>query len=206
MAEFLAELARRALVLSGLAVLLDVVLPQGSMRRLSRLVIAMLLMAAFVEPVMMVMLDVGAADVSAAVFADGVWGGDRGGQQYDNTDDIIAAGARLAAAANEEALAQLAHNMEQEIAGSVCEQAGLDDCRVEVKFAEVSLAAGGGDGVGQVLVLLSVNDAVDEAAVEGLGAKLAAQLAACYGLKVGDVRVSVVRYGEEYGRALGDEQ
>lgn len=196
MAEFLAELARRALVLSGLAVLLDVVLPQGSMRRLSRLVLSMLLLAAFIEPVVGA---VGAADVakvSAAVFVDGAG-------QYDNTDEIIEAGARLAAGANEEALANLAHNMEQEIAEYVREQSGLN-CRVEVQLGADAVAASSGDYAGGVLVLLAVDEAA--AQVDDLRRQVAARVAACYGLSAGDVRVSLVKYGENLGENLGENQ
>lgn len=197
MAEFLAELARRALVLSGLAVLLDVVLPQGSMRRLSRLVLSMLLLAAFIEPVVQAVGGADVANVSATVFAgDGRYAG------RDNTEEIIEAGARLAAGANEEALANLAHNMEQEIAEYVREQAGVS-CRVEVELGADAVAASSGDA-GGVLVLLAVDEAA--AQVDDLRGQVAARVAACYGLSAGDVRVSLVKYGENLGENLGEDQ
>lgn len=192
--ELFCELARRALVLSGMAVLLEVVLPKGSLRKYARLVVGIMLVGALIEPVADILP--GGAAVSATVFSDMTGGASRA----DNTEEIIAAGSSLAAAAENDAKKQLAADLEKQIGVFVRQKSEVTDCEVEVSFAEgdsdgaATVSTGG--GWGSVLVMLSVSEQAAPAA-EDIAAAVQNDVAAFYDLPAESVRVSVSKYGDD---------
>lgn len=183
-AEFFAELARRALAISGLAVLLSVVLPKGGMRDCARLVLGVMLVASLLQPILDVFSrDVG-GHISAEIFTD--WGA----TGRDDTAEIIAAGGRIAEGAEAQAREQLAADLERQIAALVCRDGAVKDCEVDVEVAdEVAAVSAGGNNWGQVFIVLDMQgasvDVVD---------KIAADVAAFYDLSTSAVRVSVMEY------------
>lgn len=196
MVELLGEVARRALALSGLAVLLDVVLPTGNMRRCARLVVSVLLLAAVIEPVVQAWPGQGANQLAVQVFTGGV-------ENIDNTEEIIAAGVELSKRAQDDELARLAADWEREIAEYVRGEAGLADCEVQVELTAGSmepdgaLAVGAAADVGQVLIMVSA-DELAGAAADDVCKRVAELVAARWGLAGGEVQVSVVRYASDW--------
>lgn len=190
-AEFLSELARRALVISGLALFLEVLLPKGSLRKYARLVLGIMLVGALAEPVLDFLP--GKAAISAGIFAD-VPG------PADNTEEIIAAGGRLAEAAEAEAAEALAGDLSREIESLVMMQGSVADCEVSVEFADGDFdgaaAAGTGNNRGRVFIMLSVNENAAAQAAE-VEQRVKDNVASFYGLPAEAVRVSVLKYGEK---------
>lgn len=206
MAEFFAEIARRVLALSGLAVLLDVVLPRGNMQRCARLVVSLLLVGVLVEPVAEILPwsnSAATGAVTAAIFTDGV-----GKNVADNTAEIIAAGSRMADEAEEAAKEQLTQDLVRQIGALVRGQDGVADCEIEVEFADLTdltdfaadgaediAVSAGGSRWGRVLIMLAVDGAVEEKAL--VADRVRGTVAAFYALPESDVRVSLVTYGGE---------
>lgn len=195
-AGFFSELARRALVLSGLALFLEVLLPKGSLRKYARLVLGVMLAGAFIEP--LAALLPGEAVVSASIFTDLPQADSRVNGYSDNTEEIIEAGSRLAEQAEAEAADALAADLERQITAFISQQADVAGCEVAVQFdagdADGAAAASTGNNWGRVFIMLSVNE--DAAGVaEEVAAKIKTNVAAFYDLSEAAVRVSLVKYG-----------
>lgn len=187
-AEFFAELARRALAISGLAVLLSVILPKGGMRDCARLVLGVMLVAILLEPVCTLLSPDAAARVSAEIFTD--WSG----VGRDNTEDIVVAGGRIAEGATGQAREKLAEDLERQIAVLVSRDGAVSDCEVSVEFAdEVAEVVGGGNNWGRVFIILDIGGASGDVA-ESVAKRVAADVAAFYDLAEDAVRVSLSEY------------
>lgn len=184
-AEFFAELARRALTVSGLAVLLSVILPKGGMRDCARLVLGVMLVASLLEPVLALVSSGESARVSAEIFTD--WGA----VGRNTTDEIIEAGGRIAEGARGKEQERMAEDLERQIAALICRDETIDKCEVTVEFAdEVAAVSGGSNNWGRVFIVLSVSGA----AAADVADRVVGEVAAFYGLSEEAVRVSVVEY------------
>ncbi len=189
MASFFAGIARQALAISGLAILLEVLLPKGNIQKCARLVLGVMLVSTFMQPVFNLLPTDGV--VTAAVFTD------TGGRApADDTAEIIAAGGRLAGAATEQVCSELADDMALQIKKLVCAQAAVADCTVEVNVAadDGAVLASTGNNAVDVAIMLSISDNAAAAADE-VAEAVKADVAAFYGLPTAAVRVSVVEYG-----------
>lgn len=185
--EWVAEVARRALVISGLAVMLDVVLPRGNVQKCARVVLSVMLLGVMLEPVVALCGRADKAEVTAAIFTDLAGYG----KISDNTAEIIAAGGRMADETEAAAREELAGNLARQIEAAV-RRDGVVECDVQV---EIGTAEGAGNNWGRVFIMLAVDEAVGDAAA--LAEQVRADVAAAYGLAAADVRVSVVAYGGE---------
>lgn len=185
-ADFFAELARRALTVSGLAVLLSVILPKGGMRDCARLVLGVMLVASLLDPVLALLVSSGeSARVSAEIFTD--WGA----VGRNTTDEIIEAGGRIAEGARGKEQERMAEDLERQIAALICRDETIDKCEVTVEFAdEVAAVSGGSNNWGRVFIVLSVSGA----AAADVADRVVGEVAAFYGLSEEAVRVSVVEY------------
>lgn len=196
MVEFFAELARRTLVISGLAVLLEVVLPKGHMKRCTQLVMGVLLLATFIEPVVEILPQKQEVLVAATIFTD------IAGDRQDNTEEIIAAGSQFRTMNESEVKEDMAEELSQQIRDLVRENVNVEDCRVEVSFAE-DVSEGMAEGAalastgyawGQVAIMLAVESEVDEVAAK-LAEEVKDKVAVAYDLPGEAVSVSWVVYG-----------
>ena len=180
--DVVSAVARQALVLCGLALFLEVLLPNGGMKKTARLVMGLLVLGALLTPVA-ALYDEGVA-VTANIFLP----------PQDNTEEIIAAGGRLAGRAADEAAESLAADIERQLSKFVALQNGVADCEVQVQLASEDLAVDQGHNWGRVTILLSVDERQGDAAE--IAAKVRQSVAAFYDLSEAEVRVSVIEYGD----------
>lgn len=180
--DVVSAVARQALVLCSLALFLEVLLPNGGMKKTARLVMGLLVLSALLSPVA-ALYDEGVA-VTANIFLP----------PQDNTEEIIAAGGRLAGRAADEAAVNLAADIEQQLSKFVALQNGVADCEVQVQLASEDLAADQGHNWGRVTILLSIDERQSDAAE--ITVKVRQSVAAFYDLSEAEVRVSVIEYGD----------
>lgn len=175
--DILTQVARQALILSGLTLFLEVMLPAGQVKKYARLVMGLLLAGALLSPV----FDAGGGAVSASIFV----------APPDNTEAIIAAGSNLSEQAEREAEQELAAEVEQQLAAFSELQEGVAKAEVNVELA--SSAEMSGHNWGRVVILLSV--AEDETAqAQAIAESVRRSVAAFYDLAESAVQVSVASY------------
>lgn len=180
--DVFSSVARQALVLCGLTLFLEVLLPQGGMKKTARLVMGLLVLGALLTP-MAALYDEGVA-VTADIFLP----------PQDNTEEIITAGGRLAGQAADKAAESLAADIERQLSKFVALQDGVTDCEVEIQLMSGDLAEDLGYNWGRVTILLSVDEQQGGAAE--IADKVRQSVAAFYDLSEAEVRVSVVEYGD----------
>lgn len=175
--DILTAVTRQVLILSGLALFLEVLLPAGQIKKYARLVMGLLLAGALLAPA----CDMGGGAVSAAIFV----------APPDNTEAIIAAGTDLSEQAEVEAEQELAAEVAQQLAAFSELQEGVKNAEVTVELADGSEMSG--HNWGRVVILLSVADE-QAAEAQAVAASVRRSVAAFYDLEESAVQVSVASY------------
>ncbi len=176
--DILAGVARQALILAGLALFLEVLLPQGQIKKYARLVLGLLLAGALLSP----FWAHAPGAVSAAIFV----------APPDNTEAILAAGSDLSRRAEEAAQKELAAEVERQLAAFVTLREGVAAADVEVELAEAS-GQELGHNWGRVVILLNVAETA-AAPPQEIAAAVRRSVAAFYDLDESAVQVSVAAY------------
>lgn len=190
MVEALASVCRQVLVIAGLSLFLDVLLPGGSFRKYTQFVMGLLLVAVLLNP----LLGIAGQDlpqVTAGVFSSVAF-------PPDNSGEIIAAGAGMTADAVSQAEVELADSLARQIRSLIVLTDGVEDGRVEVQLSDEALLAdhwtGDAHNWGQVVIVLTV--AADRAA-EGaaLCSSVRRSVADFYDIDENMIQVSLASYG-----------
>lgn len=196
--EGLTEVCRQILILAGLSLFLEVLLPGGSLKKYTQFVMGLLLVAALLNPLLGLTRGL-APEVQASVFGDmqQILSGQSG-----NTEQIIAAGSNLADGARAQAAQELAGGLERQIASLVNLAAGVEDCAVEVNLNADLLydtaEPGSWHNWGQVIIVLTVEQARQEQA-DNIGRAVRQTVADFYDIEPAAVQVSIASYrGSDY--------
>ncbi len=190
--EGLSEVCRQVLVLAGLSLFLEVLLPGGNLKKYSQFVMGLLLVAALLNP----LLGLGrglAPEIKASVFRDM-----RQLLAEDGTtQQIITAGSNLAEGAKSQAAQELAQGLERQIASLIGLAEGVADCTVEVDLnADLLYDTAGQEGWhnwGQVIIVLTVEQARREQ-TEGICRQVRQTVADFYDIDPAMVQISVASY------------
>ena len=191
--EGLTEVCRQVLVLAGLSLFLEVLLPGGSLKKYTQFVMGLLLVAALLNPLLGLTRGL-APEVKASVFSDmqQILSG-----QADTTEQIVTAGSNLADGVRAQAAQELANGLERQIASLVGLAAGVENCTVEVSLnADLLYDAaeqGGWHNWGQVIIVLTVEQARQEQA-ENIGRAVRQTVADFYDIEPAAVQVSIANY------------
>jgi stage III sporulation protein AF len=190
---YLSEVCRQVLTIAGLSLFLEVWLPGGGMKKCTRFVMGLLLVAVLLNP-LLGLADRLAPEVTASVFADF---SDSAGK--DNTQQIVAAGSDLSGRAYVQAAESLAADLERQIGALVRIREGVEDCRVQVELNDGLLggedfyASGSGNNWGQVIIVLTVaEDKVGE--TEQIRDGVRQTVAAFYDIDAENIQVSIASY------------
>ncbi len=193
--EGLSEICRQLLMLAGLSLFMEVLLPGGELKKYAQFVMGLLVVAALLNPLLGLTKGL-APDVVAKVFMD-TFAEAAQADIRDNTDDIITAGSSLDSSAQIVAAQQLADSLERQIASLCSLAAGVEDSRVQVELNDDITAGSGGVGHnwGRVIIVLTVAaDAQTEK--ETVCREIRQTVADFYDIEPGAVQVSVAEYGE----------
>ncbi|HIU10733.1 MAG TPA: stage III sporulation protein AF [Candidatus Avidehalobacter gallistercoris] len=175
--DILTAVTRQALILSGLALFLEVMLPAGQVKKYARLVMGLLLAGALLAP----LCDMRGGAVSASIFV----------APPDNTEAIIAAGSNLSEQAEREAEQELVAEVEQQLTAFSELQEGVVKAEVNVELAEGNEMPG--HNWGRVVILLSVADG-ENVQAQAIADSVKRSVAAFYDLDENAVQVSVASY------------
>ncbi len=135
--EGLTEVCRQVLVLAGLSLFLEVLLPGGNLKKYTQFVMGLLLVAALLNPLLGLTRGL-APEVKASVFSDmqQILSG-----QADTTEQIVTAGSNLADGVRAQAAQELASGQEQaENIGRAVRQTVADFYDIEPAAVQVSIA------------------------------------------------------------------
>lgn len=196
MLEGLREVCRQLLVLAGLSLFLEVLLPGGSLKKYTQFVMGLLLVAAMLNPLLGLTRGL-APEIKASVFTDmrrllTVDGVD------SQTEQIVTAGSNLAAGARAQAAQELADGLEKQISSLVGLTDGVEACTVEVNLAVDQLyeeaEADSWHNWGQVIIVLTVEEA-RQAQAEGISRTVRQTVADFYDIEAAAVQVSVASFG-----------
>ena len=201
MLEGLREVCRQLLVLAGLSLFLEVLLPGGNLKKYTQFVMGLLLVAAMLNPLLGLTRGL-APEIKASVFTDmrrllTVDGVDEVDSQ---TQQIVAAGSNLAAGARAQAAQELADGLEKQISSLVGLTDGVEACAVEVNLAVDQLyeaaEADSWHNWGQVIIVLTVEEA-RQAQAEGISRTVRQTVADFYDIEAAAVQVSVASFGSQ---------
>lgn len=196
MLDGLREVCRQLLVLAGLSLFLEVLLPGGSLKKYTQFVMGLLLVAAMLNPLLGLTRGL-APQIKASVFtdmqrllaADGAEG---------QTEQIVAAGSNLATGARAQAAQELAAGLEKQISSLVGLAEGVEACTVEVNLAADMLyeaaEADSWHNWGQVIIVLTVEEA-RQAQAEAISRTVRQTVADFYDIEAAAVQVSVASFG-----------
>ena len=194
--DTLSELCRELLVLAGLSLFMEVLLPVGELKKYAQFVMGLLVVAAMLNPLLGFTKGL-APSIAAEVFTDRLGAElekELSGRQ-DNTQQIIAAGSSLDDSARIAAAQQLTDSLERQI-GSLCSLAiGVEGSQVQVELNEAALAGDGGHNWGRIIIVLTVasDAAVDK---EAICREIRQTVADFYDIELAAVQVSVAEYSE----------
>lgn len=194
--EGLTEVCRQVLVLAGLSLFLEVLLPGGNLKKYTQFVMGLLLVAALLNPLLGLTRGL-APEVKASVFSDmqQILSG-----QADTTEQIVTAGSNLADGVRAQAAQELASGLERQIASLVGLAAGVENCTVEVSLnADLLYDAaeqGGWHNWGQVIIVLTVEEA-RQAQAEGISRTVRQTVADFYDIEAAAVQVSVASFSSQ---------
>lgn len=198
MLEGLREVCRQLLVLAGLSLFLEVLLPGGNLKKYTQFVMGLLLVAAMLNPLLGLTRGL-APEIKASVFTDM-----RRLLTVDEVDSqtqqIVAAGSNLAAGARAQAAQELADGLEKQISSLVGLTDGVEACAVEVNLAVDQLyeaaEADSWHNWGQVIIVLTVEEA-RQAQAEGISRTVRQTVADFYDIEAAAVQVSVASFGSQ---------
>lgn len=187
MVEALSAVCRQLLIIAGLSLFLDVLLPGGTFRKYTQFVMGLLMVVVLLNP-LLGLAGYGLPQVTAGVFSSI--------SPQDNSAGIIAAGAGMAADAAGRAEEDLAEGLARQISSLITLTDGVDESRVEVKLADGVLSGGlsaDAHNWGQVIIVLTV--AADRAAdAELLCGRVRRSVADFYDIDESMVQVSLAGY------------
>ncbi len=204
MLEGLREVCRQLLVLAGLSLFLEVLLPGGNLKKYTQFVMGLLLVAAMLNPLLGLTRGL-APEIKASVFTDmrrllTVDGVDEVDSVDSQTQQIVAAGSNLAAGARAQAAQELADGLEKQISSLVGLTDGVEACTVEVNLAVDQLyeaaEADSWHNWGQVIIVLTVEEA-RQAQAEGISWTVRQTVADFYDIEAAAVQVSVASFGSQ---------
>jgi stage III sporulation protein AF len=191
---YLSEICRQVLTISGLSLFLEVWLPSGGMKKCTRFIMGLLLVAVMLNP-LLGLADRLVPEVTASVFADFGAGHD------DNTQQIVAAGSELSGRSYVRAAEGLTADLERQIGALVSIREGVEDCRVQVELNDGLLGGkdldystgNGSNNWGQVIIVLTVaEDKVGE--IEQIRDGVRQTVAAFYDIEPENIQVSIASY------------
>ena len=195
MLDGLREVCRQLLVLAGLSLFLEVLLPSGSLKKYTQFVMGLLLVAAMLNPLLGLTRGL-APEIKASVFTDM----QRLLADDGQTEQIVAAGSNLASGARAQAAQELAAGLEKQIASLVGLADGVEACRVEVNLdADLLYEAAETDSWhnwGQVIIVLTVEEA-RQAQAEGISRTVRQTVADFYDIEAAAVQVSVASFSSQ---------
>lgn len=188
MVAALSVVCRQLLIIAGLSLFLDVLLPGGAFRRYTQFVMGLLMVSVLLNP-LLGLYGQDLPQVTADVFSSI--------SPPDDTAAIIAAGAGMNAAAAAEAGEELAQDLARQIRSLILLTDGVEDGNVQVELSDTALLGVAVDDEhnwGRVIIVLTV--AADKAADAGaLCGRVRRSVAELYGISEGMVQVSVAGYG-----------
>ena len=196
----LTEVCRQVLLLAGLSLFLEVLLPGGNLKKYSQFVMGLLLVATLLNPLLGLTRGL-APEIEASVFRDmrQLLAGD---DKDSSTEQIITAGSNLADGAKAQAAQELASGLERQIASLVGLASGVEDCTVEVNlYADLLYDTGEQNSWhnwGQVIIVLTIEQSRLEQA-ENIGSQVRQTVADFYDIEPAAVQVSVASYGDMGG-------
>ncbi len=172
--EGLTEVCRQVLVLAGLSLFLEVLLPGGNLKKYTQFVMGLLLVAALLNPLLGLTRGL-APEVKASVFSDmqQILSG-----QADTTEQIVTAGSNLADGVRAQAAQELASGLERQMNADLLYDAAEQ---------------GGWHNWGQVIIVLTVEQARQEQA-ENIGRAVRQTVADFYDIEPAAVQVSIANY------------
>lgn len=195
MLDGLREVCRQLLVLAGLSLFLEVLLPSGSLKKYTQFVMGLLLVAAMLNPLLGLTRGL-APEIKASVFTDM----QRLLADDGQTEQIVAAGSNLASGARAQAAQELAAGLEKQIASLVGLADGVEACTVEVNLdADLLYEAAEADSWhnwGQVIIVLTVEEA-RQAQAEGISRTVRQTVADFYDIDAAAVQVSVASFSSQ---------
>lgn len=195
MLDGLREVCRQLLVLAGLSLFLEVLLPSGSLKKYTQFVMGLLLVAAMLNPLLGLTRGL-APEIKASVFTDM----QRLLADDGQTEQIVAAGSNLASGARAQAAQELAAGLEKQIASLVGLADGVEACTVEVNLAADLLyeaaEADSWHNWGQVIIVLTVEEA-RQAQAEGISRTVRQTVADFYDIEAAAVQVSVASFSSQ---------
>lgn len=201
----LSEVCRQVLVLAGLSLFLEVLLPGGNLKKYAQFVMGLLLVAALLNPLLGLSRGL-APEIKASVFRDmRQLLADDG-----STQQIITAGSNLAEGAKTQAAQELAQGLERQIASLIGLAEGVADCVVEVDLNADLLYDAAEQGEwhnwGQVIIVLTIEQTRLEQA-DGISRQVRQTVADFYDIDPAMVQVSVASYtsGEWSDEAQAEE-
>lgn len=201
----LSEVCRQVLVLAGLSLFLEVLLPGGNLKKYAQFVMGLLLVAALLNPLLGLSRGL-APEIKASVFRDMRQLLADGG----STQQIITAGSNLAEGAKTQAAQELAQGLERQIASLIGLAEGVADCVVEVDLNADLLYDAAEQGEwhnwGQVIIVLTIEQTRLEQA-DGISRQVRQTVADFYDIDPAMVQVSVASYtsGEWSDEAQAEE-
>jgi len=193
--EGLTEVCRQVLLLAGLSLFLEVLLPGGNLKKYTQFVMGLLLVATLLNPLLGLTRGL-APEIEASVFRDMRQLLDDKGGAADATERIITAGSNLADGAKAQAAQELASGLERQIASLAGLAPGVEDCAVEVNLLYDLAEQNSWHNWGQVVIVLTIEQS-RLAQAESIGQQVRQTVADFYDIEPAAVQVSVAGYTSE---------